>query len=152
MFKKFLICAVSVLSLIALSACGGKESNENETSEIYEFPSVINLKKGAETKIINSSTVFHFVELTDIDDNGVALLSFISDKTSTKEWMSVDSEEEVTLNSTSVSYQWLKISTDADGKKLTLVSQPNKTGKKRTLYLSVYTNDKYVDIQVIQDK
>ena len=52
----------------------------------------------------------------------------------------------------SVTYQWLSASVVPSSKTITLVAEPNTTGKKRTLYVYGMVQNHSAEIKVVQEK
>lgn len=51
-----------------------------------------------------------------------------------------------------VTYDWLTATTVKNGDEIHLVAQPNKTGKRRKLYVFGMVHNRTMDITVVQDK
>jgi hypothetical protein len=150
MFKRFLICAVSVLSLIALSACG--DNDEDEEFDNDGFPSVVRMSKGVDNLTVSGGSSYDYVELSDFNGDGVAMYDGRDNGSTSPQWYAVDINGIITPNS-SISYKWLTIKADDKSEKLTLVSQPNNTGKKRAIYIYVRSkNSGSIEIDVLQNK
>ena len=118
---------VALLLLLLLVAC--------DPTDNYGYPSKINFGKEGGTKICSGRIIVSSISINDYNGNGIAELT---------------KDENDTIIT---KYYWLTAKFKRlVGHEIKIIAEPNKTGKKRTLYVysSIYDDD--ATIKVTQDK
>ncbi len=117
----------ALLLLLLLVACGPTDN--------YGYPSKINFGKEGGTKFCSGKLGISMIYINDYNGNGKAEIS-------------IDENDTIIAK-----YYWLTAKCKRlAGSEIKIMAEPNKTGKKRTLYVygSIYNDD--ATIKVTQDK
>ena len=97
----------------------------------YGYPHKIVFEKEGGTKICSGGETTYSIEITDYNGKGAV-------------------EEELTPDSIVCTYDWLIVKSRNYSSELIVTAAPNKTHKKRTLYISAWVDDSGADIKVVQ--
>ena len=123
------ILFISLLISFLLVSC--------ENAHNFGYPRKVTFEKEGGSKICSGSSSFYAFEITDYNGNNHTKTTNGENDTiiDTYDWLSVKY-----INIYSANYK----------AKFKLGALPNTTGRKRTLYLSVWVNDSFADIKVTQ--
>ncbi|MBF1577212.1 hypothetical protein [Hoylesella shahii] len=117
----------ALLLLLLLVACGPTDN--------YGYPSKINFGKEGGTKFCSGRLIVSSISINDYNGNGIAELT---------------KDENDTIIA---KYYWLTVKFKRlVGHEIKIIAEPNKTGKKRTLYVSGSIYNDGPTIKVTQDK
>ena len=118
---------VALLLLLLLVACGPTDN--------YGYPSKINFGKEGGTKICSGKEGFYDITIDDYNGYGETKLS---------------KGENDTIIAT---YYWLTVKYKRSfNNDMKIITEPNTTGKKRTLYVYCLVDNNAADIKVTQSK
>ena len=118
---------VALLLLLLLVACGPTDN--------YGYPSKINFGKEGGTKICSGKEGFYDITIDDYNGYGETKLS---------------KGENDTIIAT---YYWLTVKYKGPcNNEMKIITEPNTTGKKRTLYVNCMVDNSGATIKVIQSK
>ena len=118
---------VALLLLLLLVACGPTDN--------YGYPSKINFGKEGGTKFCSGRLGMSNININDYNGNGKTKLSKV---------------ENDTIIAT---YYWLTVKYKGPcNNEMKIITEPNTTGKKRTLYVYCLVDNNAADIKVTQSK
>lgn len=125
--KQIISCMFFIGAFLAVVGC--------DTSDNFGYPSKITLPhEGGEKIITGEEVLFYNIEVADYNGDG----------------NSVSINPDISNDSLVVSYDWLTVKTKIMDSKITLVAQPNKTRKRRKLYVMGSYNNDLIEIKVEQ--
>lgn len=120
MMKKLLALMFFILPLCA---CIGGDNNG--------YPSRITFNKGGGIRKVYGREPNHILEITDYNGDGKASTEYPGD-------------------SMIVTYKWLTVKARQHDCDITIIAEPNTTGKGRKLYIGAWSGDDLAEIKVCQ--
>ena len=101
---------LSIFSLVLLlSGC--------ERMDNFGYPSKVSFGREGGIKVVSGNDIFHYLEIADYNGDGAS------------------SENSLDDDSLIVTYKWLTIKAKTRDNNLTIIAEPNPTGKSRKLYI-----------------
>ena len=125
MTKKIIGTLLQFGVLVALCAC--------DTSDNFGYPSKIAMTHEGCERIVTGEVAFDNIEIANYNGDGSSV-SPNPDKS----------------DSLTISYDWLTIKAKNYDRKLLLIAQPNKSGKRRKLYVMGSSGNDLIEIKVEQ--
>ena len=116
---------LSIFSLVLLlSGC--------ERMDNFGYPSKVNFGREGGIKVVSGNDIFHYLEVADYNGDGAS------------------SENSLDDDSLIVTYKWLTIKAKTRDNNLTIIAEPNPTGKSRKLYIYGDVTNQFAEIKVTQ--
>lgn len=124
--QKRVMFGVWLCSILLFVSCNGN----------YGYPGKVTFDATGGSQTVSGEECFYSLEITDYNGDGKSSDGLLADES----------------DSLTVTYQWLTIRTKKFDNSLTIIAEPNNTGRKRQLYIAGWVDNSFADIKVVQTK
>ena len=115
----------------------------------YGYPHRLRIGVRGGTRVIAGWDTFYDIDITDRDGNGASYQPFYGERADSLTALQQDSLD-YWPDSIAVTYQWLTVKSAWCDNKLTLIAEPNTTGKSRSLWVALWIMDSFAEIKIVQ--